>query len=222
MLRFASALALLVASLGAFALAACGVSVETDGSHTVQTRSVASFQRLEVHGSANVVVRRGTSRTLTVEGGKHRVHDLITRVDSGTLVVETRDSSATIDLGGGDVTVTVQTPSLNGVRIDGSGDVTAPDLAARRLAVQVNGSGDVHGAGRVDTLDAAVDGSGDLHLADLVAQDARVDIAGSGDANVHAERTLHVAVHGSGDVKYSGTPRLTKRVEGSGDVSRRS
>jgi hypothetical protein len=213
---------ILAAGLVAIAAAGCGVSVETDGSHTVQTRSVASFNRVEVDGSANVVVRRGATRTLTVEGGKHRVHDLITRVESGTLVVQTRDSSSTIDLGDSHVTVTVQTPSLRGVRIDGSGDVTAPDLAGGRLAVQVHGSGDVHAHGRVDALDASVDGSGDLHLADLVARDARIDISGSGDADVHAERTLDVAVHGSGDVSYDGNPRLTKDVQGSGDVSRRS
>ena len=216
---FRATLTLLTAA--ALALIACGCGVRfSDGPHTKQTRSVSAFDRVEVRGSADVVVHRGFSRTLTVAGGEHRVDDVVTRVQSGTLIVEDRGSSDTLDLSGDQLTVTVSTPRLTEVRINGSGDVSLPELDGGPLRLRVAGSGDVDGHGRLDELDAAIDGSGDIDLGDVVAQAAKVNISGSGDADVHAVRTLDAVVSGSGDVQYTGAPRLSQDVTGSGDVSR--
>jgi Putative auto-transporter adhesin, head GIN domain len=214
---------LLLSSAAAVALAvsACGLRIESDGPHTVQTRTVASFDRIDLRGSANVVVTRGHSATLTVSGGRNRVRDVVTRVQSGTLVVQERDSDATLHLGGDGPTVTVSTPSLAAARLDGSGDLSVAGLAGGPLQIRLDGSGDVDAHGRLDALDAAVDGSGDLDLDDVVAQSAKVSLSGSGDANVHAVRTLSAVVSGSGDVSYAGDPQVTRNVSGSGDVSRR-
>jgi hypothetical protein len=198
----------------------CGVRFD-NGPHTTQTRSVADFDRVEVHGSTNVTVQRGSGGTLRVEGGSERVGDVTTRVEGGTLIVEARDSSATIDFGDSDVNVTVATPTLVGARVDGSGDLSLPDLDGGRLDARVDGSGNIDGRGTLDQLDASVDGSGDLDLGDVVAQEVTVSVSGSGDAEVHAVRTLDVDVSGSGDVEYAGEPQLRKQVSGSGDVSRR-
>ena len=205
----------------AVAVSACGLRIENDGPHTVQTRTVGTFDRIDLRGSTNVVVTRGHSAGLTVSGGRNRVRDVITRVQSGTLVVEERDSDATLHLGGDGPTVTVSTPSLAGARLDGSGDLSVAGLAGGPLQIRVDGSGDVDAHGRLDALDAAVDGSGDLDLGDVVAQSAKVNLSGSGDADVHAVRTLSAVVSGSGDVSYAGDPRVTRNVSGSGDLSRR-
>jgi hypothetical protein len=205
----------------ALAVSACGFHIESDGPHTVQTRTVGAFDRVDLRGATDVVVTHGQSTTLTVSGGRNRVRDVITRVQSGTLIVEERSSDPTLYLGNDGPTVTVSTPSLLGARIDGSGDLSMAGLAGGPLRVRVDGSGDVDAHGRLDALDAAVDGSGDLDLSDVVAQSARVNLSGSGDANVHAVRTLAVVVSGSGDVSYAGDPQLTRDVSGSGDVSHR-
>lgn len=197
----------------------CGVHVETDGPHTVQTRPIGGFDSVELHGSTDVAVRRGSSRTLTVEGGRHRVDDVITRVRGSTLVVQQRNSSGTIELGGDDVTVTVWTPKLDAARIDGSADLSLPRLDGGSLRLLTNGSGDIDAGGRLDRLDADVDGSGDLGLGDVVAQSAAISVSGSGDADIHAVRSLDATVHGSGDVSYTGHPQLTCEVSGSGSVS---
>ncbi len=199
-------------------LSACGVAFVDDGPYTEQTRTVGDFDRVEVHGSADVVVRRGWGGVVTVKGGRNRVDDVITRVADGTLVIEGRDSSGEIDLDDGHVTVVARAPSLAGARVDGSGDLTLPELGGPRLQLEVNGSGDVRADGRVGRLDAEVDGSGDLDLHDLRAGSASLDLAGSGDADVDAARRLDVAIHGSGDVHYAGDPRLRQQVEGSGSV----
>jgi Putative auto-transporter adhesin, head GIN domain len=217
---------LILISIAALAVAAVvivgGVRIASDGPRTVQTRTVGAFDRVDLRGSTDVVVirGRGTPGTLTVSGGRNRVRDVTTRVQSGTLIVEDRDSDATLHLWGDGATVTVSTPSLVGARVDGSGDLSVAGLTGGPLRIRGDGSGDVDAHGRLGALDVVEDGSGDLHLGDVVAQSATVDLAGSGDADVHAVRTLSAVVSGSGDVSYAGDPRVTRRdVSGSGDVS---
>jgi hypothetical protein len=216
---FRATLTLLSAAALALVACACGVRF-SDGPHTVQTRSVNAFDRLELRGSANVVIHRGTTRTLTVEGGKRRVDGVVTRVQSGTLIIEDRHSSNMLDLSGDQLTVTVSTPRLAAARIDGSGDLSLPELDGGPLQLRIDGSGDVDGHGRLDALDAAIDGSGDIGLGDVAVQTGKINISGSGDANVHAVRSLAVVVSGSGDVEYSGNPQVFQSVSGSGDISR--
>ena len=76
-------------------------------------------------------------------------------------MVQRRDSSATIELGDDDATVTVWTPKLDAARIDGSGDLGLGDVVAQSAAISISGSGDadVHA---VRSLDATVHGSGDV------------------------------------------------------------
>jgi hypothetical protein len=209
---------LLAAVAAALVATGCGVRF-SDGPHTVQTRSVPGFERVELRGSPNLVVHNGSSATLTVAGGKSRVRRVTTRVESGTLVVSERESSNVLDLSGDDVTVTVATPHLSAVTIDGSGDVSLPELRGEPLQLRIDGSGDVDGHGRLDALDAAVDGSGDIHMGDVRIGAAKVDVSGSGDVEVDALRSLDAVVSGSGDIGYAGNPRLTRHVSGSGDVT---
>lgn len=211
-------LILLTAAVVALVATGCGVRF-SDGPHTVQTRSVGAFDRVELRGSANVVIHNGPGRTLTVAGGRTRVDNVVTHVESGTLVVSERSAHTTLDLSGDSVTVTVATPRLNAVKIDGSGDVSLPELRGGPLQLRVDGSGDVDGHGRLDALDAAVDGSGDVTMGDVRVRAAKVSISGSGDADVHAQRTLDAVVSGSGDIGYTGHPTLTQHVSGSGDIS---
>ena len=216
---FRTTLILTSAAAIAISVSACGLRIENDGPHTVQTRTVGTFDRVDLRGSTNVVLTRGPSTTLTVSGGRNRVRDVVTRVQSGTLIVEERNPDLTLHLGGDGPTVTVSTPSLVGARLDGSGDLSMAGLAGGPLQIRIDGSGDVDAHGRLDALDAAADGSGDLDLSDLVAQSARVNLSGSGDADVHAVRTLAVVLSGSGDVSYAGNPQVTRDLSGSGDLS---
>jgi Putative auto-transporter adhesin, head GIN domain len=114
----------------AVAVGACGLRIENDGPHTVRTRTVGSFHRIDLRGSTDVVINHGQSATLTVSGGRNRVRDVITRVQSGTLVVQERNSDATLHLGDDGPTVTVSTPSLVGARLGGSGDLDLGDVVA--------------------------------------------------------------------------------------------
>ncbi len=208
------------ALLAGMAVTGCGVRFD-DGPTTIESRTVAPFQRVHVVGSADVVVRRGTERTLTVRAGEKVIDDVETRVDGDTLLVDT-DSSDTLTLGGDDdATVTVTTPQLREAAVRGSGDLDVGDLDGATFATDIQGSGSVTGGGRVDDLRVTIKGSGDADLAGAAARRAVVDIAGSGDAHVTAADTLDVTVAGSGDIDYGGRPQVREHVSGSGEVSAR-
>lgn len=208
---------LAVAALCGMAVTGCGVRFD-DGPHRSETRSLESFQRIELDGSASVTVRRGAQQVV-VEGGEKVVKATTTRVQDGTLIIG-GDDDATIDFGGSDVSVEITVPTLVGVSVDGSGDLDLPELDGGSLEVSVDGSGNVRGSGTLDELDATADGSGDIDLGDVTVQRATLDVSGSGDADVHVVSALDVSVSGSGDVHYAGDPSVRKDVSGSGDVER--
>jgi hypothetical protein len=209
---------LIAAAVLALSISACGITFSDEGPFTRENREVPSFDRLQVRGSTDVVVRPAPGGVLTVEGGRNRVEDLVTRVESGTLVVEGPDYG--IDLSDGQATAIVRAPSLSEVRVDGSGDVTLAGLRGGELEVEVNGSGDVRAAGRLTSLEAELEGSGDLDFRDLSVDSAALEISGSGDADLDARQRLDVELRGSGDVSYSGDPLVTEDVDGSGSVQR--
>lgn len=216
-----SALALLSAGLlSAMVVTGCGVRVD-DGPSVSQTRAVAPFERISVHGSTDVDVRLGQRASVVVRGGKDTVDEVRTDVRDGTLVIE-RDDRDTLTLDGQRLRVEVVVPRLASGEVDGSGDLDV-DLGAEpleALELSIQGSGDVTASGRVRKLQAAVNGSGDLHLDDLRAADAAVSIEGSGDADVRVDRALRATIAGSGDIAYAGDPQIRSDVEGSGDLSR--
>jgi hypothetical protein len=211
--------ALAATALLACALSACGVA--EDGPHELRSRPVASFSRIEVRGSTEVTVERGRGRALRVEGGANRIHDLRTRVEGKTLVIEQEDTSGTIDIGGDPARVVAEAPRIEAVRIDGSGKVDLGDLRGPRLGAAIYGSGEVRAGGRVERLRSRVEGSGALHLASLRANEAAVAMSGSGSADLGASERLDAEVIGSATVSYAGNPALTEKVSGSGRIQPR-
>jgi hypothetical protein len=206
-------------ALLAVAFSACGVA--EDGSHAVRSRQVTPFSRIEVHGSTEVVVRPGHVGALRVEGGANRIHDLRTRVEGGTLVVEKEDSSGMIDIGNDPARVIATAPRIEAVRIDGSGRVDLHEVRGPRLATAIYGSGEVRAGGQVERLRSRVDGSGSFDFATLRADDTAVAIAGSGSAYLGTTEHLDAEIDGSGEVSYPGDPTVSERISGSGRIQPR-
>jgi hypothetical protein len=171
--------AMLVAALVlAVAVSACGISVAEDGPHAVRSREVARFDRIEVRGSTEVTVERGSHAALRLEGGANRIHDLRTYVEGDTLVIEQEDTSGAIDIGDDPVRVVARAPRVDEVRIDGSGKVALRGLGGAHLGASVYGSGEVRTEGPFERLDAKIDGSGEVfYTGDPVVSE---DISGSG------------------------------------------
>jgi Putative auto-transporter adhesin, head GIN domain len=213
-----ASLTLAAAALVAALLAiGCGPFRGDAGPTRTETRTVASFDRIELHGRTNLTVRAGATRTLSLRGGEHVLEKLDTTVRDGTLIFDPQDGGLNDDH---EVEATITVPRLRAVEADGAGSIRLLNLASEALELRNTGASDFAASGWVDRLSAIVEGAGELDLGNLKARDATVRIEGVGDAEVTVWRELHAIVTGVGDIEYRGNPTLLFDDEGIGEVRR--
>jgi hypothetical protein len=192
-------------------------TVEGSGVAATQTRHVAPFQRVELAGSNNVVIRVRQKQSVVVRADDNLIARVTTEVQQGTLVVgQTPGSYASKS----PMSVEVSVPSLDSLTLSGSGNVVVSDIKAQSLRIMLSGSGNLTGAGSATQLDATVSGSGNILFERLLASDVHAVVSGSGDIFVTATKSLDASVPGSGAILYSGNPaNVTKSVTGSGTIT---
>jgi Putative auto-transporter adhesin, head GIN domain len=205
---------LLLLLLVAILVAGCG-----GGTPTTQTRSVGSFDRLEVDGDINVDVVPGDGGDIEVTAGEKVIDRVVTEASGGVLHVRIRDRGIVIGPDPfHDVRVQVAAASLDGIRVEGSSDLKLGRIDRDELSIEVNGSGDIEASGTVGNLIATIEGAGDAHLFDLEAKTATVTVQGAGDAELNVTDKLDITVQGAGDIRYRGNPSIRQTVEGAGDI----
>jgi hypothetical protein len=205
--------------LGLLSFCGCSfVGIHGSGVAKTETRSVASFSKIDLSGSPDVEVTIGSPQSVSITADDNLLPIIETTVGRDTLKIDSKESYNT-SIG---IKVKITVAKLEGVSVSGSGNIHAEGLAAGDMDASVTGSGDVFLKGAVNQLSAQVTGSGELQAGDLTAKSVHVGVTGSGDATVHASEELEASVTGSGDVKYSGHPaKVQKRVTGSGNIAQR-
>ena len=238
--RFAAAAALIAI------VAACHDRSEAEsrdaGPAVDRNYTVGAFQRIEVAGPYEVVVKADGTPGVTAHGGSAVLDNTEVAVKGGTLRIGQRDRKGFHWNWGhdGKVTVTVTGAGAidgaaiagsGGLRIDsvktakfkgevaGSGDLSIDSLQADLADLGIAGSGNLKAAGKAGRVSIGIAGSGDLDAGGLQATDANVSIAGSGNVIAHASGTADVSIVGSGDVDLKGGAKCTINKQGSGNVS---
>jgi hypothetical protein len=202
-----------IAIAAAALIAGCDVD-EDAGPTRTEERTVAAFERIEVDGRTDLVVRRGSRQTLALRGGERLLEDVTTRVAGRTLEIDTHEWH------GAPLDVTITLPELRAVDSDGAGRIELVDVDADVLELRHDGAGELTADGRVGALTAVLGGVGDLQLTELAAERATVHVAGVGNAEVTVARKLDATVTGVGDIAYHGDPRVRSDESGLGDVGR--
>ncbi len=226
-----------LAALLALPALARGRSVEGDGRPTTERRNVPAFEGIRLDASADVTVRVGGERSVSVTTDGNLQPHLLTEVTKGILVVRTDDDLRphgkarvevivpvlrSFDLGGsGDVRIDGGSGAL-ALAIEGSGDLSWKGDATK-LTARIEGSGNARLEGRADALQVSVDGSGDVDAVRLRAKDVSAKVEGSGDVDLTVDGgALTAVVDGSGDVTWRGQAKAESVVvSGSGTVARK-
>lgn len=196
-------------------LAGCG-----GGDRIIQTREVASYDRLEVNG-VDVKVVEGDGRHVRVYAGENVIDRVITESSGGVLEINVEDRGIVIGSDPlGDAQVEVTAAALEAIEVEGSGDVLLEDLDAQALELDLQGAADLEATGSVDRLTASIQGAGDADLSELSVRTATVDAQGAADVELNVSDRLNVTVEGAGDVSYRGDPVVESEVEGAGDLRR--
>ena len=190
--------------------------VRGSGIAVTQSRTVPPFTAVDLAGPNNLTIHVGKQQAVVVEADDNLIDLVTTDVQSGTLVVGTKERITTEHPMSVDVTVA----TLDAVILSGSGVITVEGVETEQVSVRVPGSGVLTMSGTAEQLDVSLAGSGDVQLQDLVARDVTAALSGTGQIVVHATGSLDVSVPGAGVIVYSGNPsNVTRNVTGTGAVT---
>jgi hypothetical protein len=208
------------------ATSACGHSRSEDAGPAVsRIYQVGNFDRVEVAGPYDVVIRTGSNPTVSARGGEKLIEQMVVEVKDGELRIHPQERKGWFSGGWnfrGKVELQVTVPELHGATIAGSGDIRVDRVRGERFDGTVAGSGGMNiGAVEVQALKLSIAGSGAAKAASGRAQSVSFEIAGSGDIDARGVRaeTADVSIAGSGSIDAQATGTASVSIMGSGDVA---
>lgn len=202
-----------------------------------QERDHENFTRIHLYAPIDLIVEVGGDYSVSLEGEKRAVNNLLSRVANSALFVSTRDDDAagglinnqSIMVMNGqrfvndkalDLVMHVTLPMLSGLSMAGAGNATITALDSRYLVFSLAGSGDIDAGGQCGRLSVRLAGSGNVYADDLICSEVDVTIAGSGDVDVYARDAADLKISGSGNISVKGAPgTVDTRVSGSGSIT---
>jgi len=197
------------------------IAVTTSAQQT-ETRKVPAFDKLEIGGSFDAVLRHGNETSVKITAQN---------IDTKKILTETNGNTLRISLEKGNyhnisIKVEVTYESLAAINKSGSGNLTCESdlLSSNGFDLTSNGSGNVTIKGMIKAGDVSIErsGSGDMKLAGLQAETIHMNFSGSGNFNVDNgnAKTQSIQLNGSGNVSAYGlkTETCSAAISGSGDV----
>jgi hypothetical protein len=196
-------------------LGACG---SVAGPTTTEQRGVDGFHAIDLRGVATMDILVGPAASMSLTGDANSLATLKTRVQEGTLILETQ--RGWFAKGNSHLQIRLTTPALDAVALNGAGDITVNGLQGGPLVLVVQGAGNLEASGAVDVLTARTNGAGNLDLSHLDAREATVAVNGAGNIEVNASQKLDATVNGVGSITYAGKPKdLVSAIHGVGSIS---
>ncbi len=214
-----------------------GPGIEGDGNVVTQSKTVSSFDKIDVSGSFTVILKQGQDESVIIEADKNLQDIINTEVVGKTLIIDSdlnirRAKSKVvyvtfIDLDeieiAGAITVKNDSP-LNAGRllITGRGASTI-DLRLHTdiLESKFSGANTVTFAGEANQFNIRLSGASTLNAFDLKADEVEINVSGASDARITANERLKVSISGAGSIVYQGDPEVEKTISGAGSVKKR-
>lgn len=203
-----------------------------------EIREVGNFTKIDFGTTGRLYYKTGPVQRVEIRAQRN-IQDVIEAyVSNGELNLKIRNN--TVIHSHETIEIYIESPTLNGFKVNGSGDIYASDpivtnlfytdingsgkidiseLNATEMEADVNGSGDIiirGGAVEIARLD--ISGSGDINMIGCEVAEMKTETSGSGDMRVWVTDKLDARISGSGSVKYKGNPQLSVKVSGSGRV----
>lgn len=211
--------------------------IKGNGNIITLKRTTTDFDKIAVGGSFDVVLKKGNTGDIIIEGEENIIPYLETVIDDDILKINYKKNTNINTTK--KMTVTVSVSNIEAISLGGSGNISSEDIIkADELSVNLGGSGNISLKIDVDEVDSKIGGSGDINLTGntnefsgsiagsgsikaykLIAKTANVNIAGSGSVRISAKDEIKAKIVGSGNVYYKGNPpRIDTKSVGSGSV----
>ena len=222
-----------------FLLSSCIVvqtnSYEVDNNES-RAYPLRDFSAIEVSGAIDVEFVQSNNQSYRVKavGSPDMLSKLQMEVRNRVLTIKQK-SNPGIHSGNYHLTVYVQAPNLQSVKVSGacdvlirslnttavrleargSSDIKVNRLAANSLEVRLQGSSDARLAGKVSKVIYTCSGSSDVRAYDLKAEKVSATCSGSSDVYCFATRSVSAKASGSSDIRIKGNP-IQRQLDKSG------
>jgi hypothetical protein len=198
-----------------------------------ETRSVDSFNSIDLSGSGALFLSQGPEQPLKIEAEDNILKVLTTRVESRRLIIGSNTCISTIR----PVRIYATAKDIKSLEISGSGTITGKNsikadsldlklsgsgtidlnLKTKTLRTEIPGSGIILLRGSADDHSAEISGSGKIAGYELATKRSGISISGSGVAQANVSDEITARISGSGAVYYKGHPeRINEDISGSG------
>lgn len=212
-------------------------SVKGSGTVEQESRSIESFDKIELNGIGNIHVVLGDAPALEISAEENLLDYIETYNRGKTLVIEIKNNVNIMPTESVDFYITAV--SLNSVDISGLADVELPAIEADTFSITISGAGNIEmdelvagslkvdlsgigscniNGGEVEQQNVEISGSGNFNSHGMDSQEANIHISGLGSATVAVSDQLDVEISGSGNVKYYGSPEVHSEISGLGDL----
>ncbi len=210
-----------------------------------ETRSVASFTKLEVSDGIELHLATGESQLVQASAETPELLARIkTEVSDGVLKISfarkldelwgkkncvrnlrvnvTAAPLAALKAGSG-AKVEVASPYVaNNLQLDvSSGATVKAELTVADLHAQVSSGGEATVTGKIQRLDVHASSGGEFRGGNLQATACEASASSGGTVNVAVQETLTASASSGGDVRYTGSPKVTKHTSSGGSVKGR-
>lgn len=213
--------------------------VRGNGQLKTETMTVQSFERLEVSGAADVVLKQDAAVSVKVEGDENLLPYIEVFNEGNTLLVKTKRGYNLRPKR--KLVVYISSPVYKKIQVSGAGEIRSENLLSSKekfsfglsgagdirlsldapeVAINVSGAGSIKLEGKTRNLDLGVSGAGDVNCFDLLTENTNVSISGAGDADIYASVKLTGHVSGAGDIRYKGGAVSEIRTSGAGGVKK--
>ena len=202
-----------------------------------EIRPLGEFTRIDMDGGAKVNLVQGNEHSITVEGSRRVVDQVVTEVKDGVLEIYYRDRKL-FENWAESLTLTITFTNLSDFKLDGGVELKADNLnledlnfiinggasvklenlLANTLNMKLAGGGDISVSGIAENQNIEVSGGTNYQAEALKSSNVRVKIIGAANVEVWAIGTLDLDLAGAYSVKYWGTPVITQKITGLGEV----
>ncbi|MDG1477924.1 MAG: DUF2807 domain-containing protein [Vicingaceae bacterium] len=218
----------------AFTLNSCINTIDGNGTVTNETRSVSTFNKIDISGGFEVLLNQGNEEKIEIEADENLLELIETQVKGNTLYISSEkpigesetlkiyitivdvdhiDASGAIQLTNKGV---YKTDNIT-IIVSGASDIDL-DINTRILNMSMSGASETTLSGKASNFGVKISGAGDLDAKNLKTRNTFIDISGAGNAIVYAKKTLKIEVSGAGSVKYKGNPKIEESISGAGSV----
>lgn len=226
---------LLICVTGLNAQSWWGNGVKGEGPIISRDIDLDAFDGFELGISGNVILKKGNTQSVKVEGQANIIDLLKTKVKNKKWYIGFEENVNKHK----SLTIHITIPELTEVHLSGSGNITGEDYfsvkgqldvsvsgsgnikldaSSENSNCNISGSGNIKLSGKTAKNNISITGSGNLTAYDLRTLESDISITGSGDCKINVQNNLVARITGSGNIYYKGNPKVRSKVVGSGDV----